>query len=261
MDTVMLLFTLGLVLGLAWLFSRPLFNLTCRFNDRLKVKVSHVRMDVPAGKIAQIMVDGFRLSSVVRMGKLGDVRGYDFYDSDTSLVHLTTATASGSNLLDGFVAAHEVGHAVTDHSSGLVKLACDTSAHALSARLTAFAVALGAGSLALGWDAGVTACAALLCVQLVASVVIQWCEARASHYALMVIDQLFALAPEQREALIGCARAAQTTQTVTLGRSAALMLVFGQLSALAFSPLLVLPVAALGLYAYLFVSSFMRARS
>ncbi|MHA1538109.1 MAG: zinc metallopeptidase [Alphaproteobacteria bacterium] len=86
-------------------------------------KHSGARNDFPGtgGELAQHLIEHYKLDKVT----LEQTTGADRYDPLTKTVHLTRAVGEGRSLTAVVTAAHEVGHAIQDHT-GYAPLAART---------------------------------------------------------------------------------------------------------------------------------------
>jgi Zn-dependent membrane protease YugP len=221
-----------------------------RFSALRELLISKVEVPTEAATLAQLLIDSAGLHDRVMLS----TAEFDHYDSDLSLVLLANDSFRSIKLLPNYIAAHEVGHAIIDKSSRLLKLICDLSAYAQTPKVTkyifvAFVVLAVFGSK-LGMLLGLLA----LAVQLVAAVVILFVEMTATRYGTEMITDVFDIPSQLRESLNRCGDTALTIHASDVARPAALLLVFSQLTAVGGSLLMVAPVVALAMYFYLFLS-------
>ena len=212
--------------------------------------VSGVQMPSTAGALVQRYIDAAGLRAFVRAGKRGDKKGHDFYDSDDATVNLTTRTANSDRLGDGFIAAHEVGHAVVDHHSRMAKLICDTSAYVQMPVVTKVLFAAAVVLAFLGPSLLPLILAALL-VQVLAASIIMLVEARATHYGLLIIAGTLEVPENILRALRKCGHGALFTHSHEVLWPAVLLLVFSALTDYNRSPLLLVPAGAVVAYTVL----------
>ena len=220
--------------------------------------MQHIHMDVPAAQLAVTLIDDAGLTGRVRLEDKGDQRGFDHYDSDDATINLIDHTRDSLELYSGFVAAHEVGHAILDQRSPALKKVFDQAAYLMDRRATPSLVAFfSVGTLFL-WQWVAYLALGLIAAQLVAALVIQVVEAFATQYAHRLINDRFELSEAIKNALKDSGRAALAAHAHDIAWPAALLLILSLIfNDICLPSLVVLASLALVFYAACFTRAWL----
>jgi Zn-dependent membrane protease YugP len=197
--------------------------------------------------MAQRFIKTAGLYGFVKLGNRGDIEEQDFYDSDDGTVNLTGETAKSDALIHGFIAAHEVGHGVVDHSSGIVKCIADCSAYTQTPKVTRYCLVTLVVAACV-WQTVIPLVMLVLLVQVVAALVILMVEARATHYGTLLITNSFELPEKLLRQMRRSGRFALFTHSHHALWPAALLLVASSLTSYWLSPLSLIPATAVLVY-------------
>jgi Zn-dependent membrane protease YugP len=241
---------IALALALSYLIRRVLKPMSNRWNRIAELVLGYVQMPESAELMVQRFIKAAGLYGLVTPGNRGDDEGQDFYESDDGTVHLTKETAKSQALVHGFIAAHEVGHGVVDHSSRIIKFFADYSAYAQTPKFTRLCL-VALVVTACVWQAVIPLVMLALLVQVVAALIILVVEARATHYGTLLVTNSFEIPENVLREMRRCGRFALFTHADHAVWPAALLLTACPLTAYSLSPLLVIPVLAVVIYALL----------
>jgi len=221
-----------------------------RWNSLAELRLKYVQMPQTTEQLAQRFIRTAGLYGLVKLGNRGDVEGQNFYYSDDGTVHLTGETAKSESLIDGFIAAHEVGHGVVDNSSRIVKFFADCCAYAQTPKVTRYCL-VSLVVAACVWHSVIPLVMLALLVQSVAALVILVVEARATHYGTLLVTNTLELPENILRQMRKCGRFALFTHCHHALWPAALLLVASMISVYSSSLLLVIPATAVLCYVVL----------